>query len=237
MTYQTVFQRREIKYLLGTEQYAALTKCLAAYMEPDRYGRTSIHSLYYDTPDYRLIRASLEKPVYKEKLRLRSYGRSAAESMAFVELKKKYRGVVYKRRAAMPFMDAYAYLDGRYRPANEEQIHREIDWFLQFYPLQPVVTLSCDRVALTGRADGRLRITFDSNLRWQDRSPRLESQSPGTLLLPQDTVLMEVKVSDALPLWLCRLFDGLAVYPCSYSKYGAYYKTQVLAKNGVVICA
>ena len=125
--YQTVFQRREIKYLLKAEQYTALLQRLEPYMQPDHYGKTTVHSLYYDTDDYRLIRASIEKPVYKEKLRLRAYGNVTPESLAFVELKKKYRGIVYKRRVAMPLSDAYAYLSGAGTPPEKTQIHREID--------------------------------------------------------------------------------------------------------------
>ena len=236
-SYQTVFQRREIKYLLNTEQYATLMGQLETYMKPDRFAEARVNSLYYDTEDYRLIRASLDKPVYKEKLRLRTYGVTTQESMAFVELKKKYRGIVYKRRIAMPLMDAYAYLAGTYKPANEEQIHHEIDWCLQFYKPSPAVRLSYDRIAFTGREDDGVRVTFDSNLRWQSDALRLESREPGFNLLPPTASLMEVKVPDAVPLWLCNLLDRLAVYPMSFSKYGTYYKEQVLGKNGVLVCA
>lgn len=236
-TYQSVFERREIKYMLSAQQYAALRTALEPWMEPDAYGNTAIHSLYYDTPDWRLIRASLEKPVYKEKLRLRTYGDADPDSPAFVELKKKYRGIVYKRRTAMPLRDAYAWLSGERQPEKKDQIHREIDWFLRIYPLHPAVLLSYDRIALVGKEDPGLRVTFDSSLRWKDRDLRLEGRGPGTLLLPRTSVLMEVKVSGALPLWLCRIFGELGIVPTSYSKYGAYYQEYRLEKNGVIYCA
>ena len=235
--YQTVFQRREIKYLLKAEQYTALLQGLEPYMQPDHYGKTTVHSLYYDTDDYRLIRASIEKPVYKEKLRLRAYGNVTPESLAFVELKKKYRGIVYKRRVAMPLSDAYAYLSGAGTPPEKTQIHREIDWFLAFYKPSPAVMLSYDRIAFTGRREDGVRITFDSNLRWQDDALRLEARGQGSPLLPPAVRLMEVKVPDAMPLWLCALLTRFDIYPSSFSKYGTYYKTQILTKNGGIVCA
>lgn len=111
--YQAVFKRKEVKYLLTEAQLFALRLALEAHMEPDDFAHSSIYNLYYDTPDFRLIRRSLEKPAYKEKLRLRSYGVPDEETQVFPEIKKKARGIVYKRRVCMPYGDALRYLSRR----------------------------------------------------------------------------------------------------------------------------
>lgn len=80
-----VFQRVEQKYLLTDAQYTTLWDVLQPYMKPDAYGRSTVCSIYFDTPDRRLVRTSLEKPVYKEKLRLRTYGVPKPDSPAFDE--------------------------------------------------------------------------------------------------------------------------------------------------------
>ena len=129
---QEVFARYEKKYWLSPDQYHVLRGLLLDRMREDDYGRYTICNIYYDTPDYHLIRTSLEKPIYKEKLRLRSYGVPNAQSQVFLELKKKYRGVVYKRRAALAPDEAQAILSGAKR-ADGTQILREIAWALQFY--------------------------------------------------------------------------------------------------------
>ena len=111
--YQGTFKRYEKKYLVTQQQYNALAKVFAARMVPDRFAESTISNIYYDTPDFRLIRRSLEKPAYKEKLRLRSYGVPNEETQVFPEIKKKARGIVYKRRVSMPYGDALRYLSRR----------------------------------------------------------------------------------------------------------------------------
>ena len=90
MKKKTVFQRYEFKYLLTRGQQARLLSAAGARLRPDEYSHSSIRNLYLDTPDFRLIRRSLEKPVYKEKMRIRCYGPAHPDSPVFVELKKKY---------------------------------------------------------------------------------------------------------------------------------------------------
>nr|WP_330423131.1 polyphosphate polymerase domain-containing protein [Butyricicoccus sp. OF13-6] len=130
--YQGTFKRYEKKYLVTQQQYDALAKVFAARMVPDRFAESTISNIYYDTPDFRLIRRSLDRPAYKEKLRLRTYRTPGADTEAFVEIKKKYDHIVYKRRVAMTYSEAQAYLDGGAAP-EQSQISREIDWFLRFY--------------------------------------------------------------------------------------------------------
>ena len=225
---QTTFQRVERKYLLDEEQYQALRFRLEGEMEPDRYAQNTICNLYYDTPNYQLIRTSLDKPVYKEKLRLRSYGVPADGDTVFVELKKKYKGVVYKRRVPMELRKARAWLAGESCP-EDSQICREIQWTLQFYHPRPAVFLAYQRQALAGREDPQLRVTFDQKLRFREEGLDLVQGDWGSPLLPEGQYLMEVKIPGALPLWMSHLFDQLDIYPTSFSKYGTYYSRRVAA--------
>lgn len=236
---QSVFERYEKKYLLSLAQYKTLRSALEAWMQPDEHGLHTISNIYYDTDDYRLIRASIAKPVYKEKLRLRSYGVPTADDTVFLELKKKFDGVVFKRRAAMPLSQAAQYLQTGQRP-RDEQILREIDWFLQSYPLSPKVFICYDRIALFGRNDHELRVTFDTNIRCRQTMLALDKGTWGAPLLPDGQVLMEIKIHDAMPLWMAELLSTLCIYPCSFSKYGNCYTKMLLPDiltNGGMICA
>lgn len=236
---QSVFKRYEKKYLLSLAQYKALRSALEAWMQPDEYGLHTISNIYYDTDDYRLIRGSIAKPVYKEKLRLRSYGVPTADDTVFLELKKKFDGVVFKRRAAMPLWQAAQYLQTGQKP-RDEQILREIDWFLQSYPLSPKVFICYDRIALFGRADHELRVTFDTNIRCRQTMLALDKGAWGAPLLPDGQVLMEIKIHSAMPLWMAELLSVLCIYPCSFSKYGNCYTKMLLPDiliNGGMICA
>lgn len=191
---QRCFQRYEKKYLLNPEQYQKIRAGLAPYMEADEHGRYTICNLYYDTPDFQLIRASLDKPVYKEKLRMRSYGVPADGDSVFVELKKKYKGVVYKRRTVLEAGEALDYLAGRCSPRAKDQICREIDWFLGRYHPVPQVFIAYDREALAGLEDRVLRVTFDIDLRWRDTALDLRSGDGGERITSRDQILMEIKI-------------------------------------------
>lgn len=165
MQTQEIFKRYEKKYLLEEGQFHRTILELTAKMTPDQYGRHTICNIYFDTPDYQLIRSSLEKPVYKEKLRLRSYGVPAEEDTVYIELKKKFDGIVYKRRTPMKLSEAEAYLLKGEEPSQDNQIIREIDYVKNYYGLQPAVYLAYDRVALFGNENPDLRVTFDFNIR------------------------------------------------------------------------
>ena len=226
MAYQSVFARYESKYLLMGAQYERIAAAAAQHMAPDPYGRTTIRNVYFDTPDYRLIRRSMEKPVYKEKLRIRSYAPAGDTDDVFVELKKKYKGVVYKRRLAFPQQSAVDWLSGGPPPGGDSQIRREIQAFARFYgALRPTVYLSYDREAWFG-ADG-FRVTFDTNLRARQTELTLAATPGGTLLLPEDKVLMELKCNGGLPLWMTKLLTEEKLYKTSFSKYGTAYQTLI----------
>lgn len=225
---QRCFQRYEKKYLLNPEQYQKIRAGLAPYMEADEHGRYTICNLYYDTPDFQLIRASLDKPVYKEKLRMRSYGVPADGDSVFVELKKKYKGVVYKRRTALEAGEALDYLAGRCNPRAKDQICREIDWFLGRYHPVPQVFIAYDREALAGLEDRVLRVTFDIDLRWRDTALDLRSGDGGERITSRDQILMEIKIPGSAPVWLSRLLSENSVFPTSFSKYGVCYRENLM---------
>ncbi|MBQ6621260.1 MAG: polyphosphate polymerase domain-containing protein [Mogibacterium sp.] len=229
--YQQTFKRVEVKYLLNERQYTELRERMQAHLEPDRFGETSILNIYYDTPDFRLIRTSLDKPVYKEKLRLRCYGTPGNDSPAFIELKKKFKGVVYKRRIDMSYTSALTYLRTRIAPvvrAEDLQIKREIDYFFRFYPdLAPRVALSYDRIALAGIDDPSFRVTFDTNIRWRDTHLDLRFGNGGESLLEPGQHLMELKFGGGMPLWLAHDLSDLGIYKTSFSKYGKAYESMI----------
>lgn len=221
MEYQSCFKRYEIKYLLGREQYLAVADAISGYVIPDEYGKSVICNIYYDTEDRRLIRRSLEAPVYKEKLRLRSYGEASESGRVFLEIKKKFDSVVYKRREAMILRDAVAFVK---EPEPFSQISREIAYFIGYYgTLSPSVHLSYSREALFGKDDRDLRITFDSDILWRDNDIRLDTGIYGSPLLHGGEVLMEVKTSGAMPLWLVKILSAEKIRKTSFSKYGRAY--------------
>lgn len=221
---QYSFQRYEKKYLITPLQQKRICAAARDYMKEDAYGRYTICNIYYDTPDWSLIRASLEKPVYKEKLRVRSYGTPALHDNVFVEIKKKYDGVVYKRRAVMEAGLAEDYLAGGAPASPGGQIGREIDWFQRFYRTAPQVFIGYERMALAGIEDPELRITFDTNLRWRDTGLDLCLGDHGERLLPGDQILMEIKIPGAAPFWLSRMLSEVQAFPISFSKYGTCYQ-------------
>lgn len=232
-----VFNRYEKKYMLNAIQYEKLTQAISEYMIVDAYNRDKmfyeICNIYYDTPDNALIRASIEGPVYKEKLRMRSYGTPKEKDHVFVEIKKKYKGIVNKRRTIMPLNEAYDYLNHHRMPDMENpqmnrQVFREIDYFCHTYNLVPKVYLSYERRAYFEKNDGDFRVTFDKNITTRREDVRLESGSYGQQLLPENTYLMEIKINRAVPLWFTRILSELEIYPVSFSKYGTEYKKYVM---------
>ncbi len=183
MKSQMVFQRYELKYRMNRRQQEAILAAMEPYMVADEYGHSSIRNLYLDTPDFRLIRRSLEKPVYKEKLRVRSYGRAGEEDPVFVELKKKYRSVVYKRRIALPQNQAMSCLFGDC-PWPDTQIGRELGYAAAYYPLlRPAVFLSYERDAYYSKEDSSFRVTFDTDILYRQEELTLDSDPWGTPIL------------------------------------------------------
>lgn len=236
-----IFERVEKKYLLDEYQYTELQKVLKGRFQIDNYGKTTINNIYYDTPDDLLIRRSLEKPVYKEKLRVRSYGRADEDTKVFIELKKKYKGVVYKRRTSMKLKDSDSFLSCETKPGKSPQIENEIQYFMNFYEgIAPAMYIGYDRIAMFGLENKDLRITFDTNIRYRQTDLRLDKGSYGEQLLEPGQTLMEIKIPGVMPLWLSKELTRLRIFPTSFSKYGkAYTKvfTQAIEKGKVYYCA
>lgn len=222
------FKRYEKKYLMDEDRYRALWERIGPRMEPDEFPGSTVCSLYYDTEDFRLIRHSIDGPVYKDKLRLRAYGDPGEEDPAFVELKKKFRGVVYKRRVTMPAGQAERWLRGEGRPPEEGQMVREIDWFLRENDLAPRAYIACERRAWRNVEDPELRITFDREIRCRLEDLSICAGTRGEPLLEPGHLLMELKLPEAAPLWLARCLSELEIFPTGYSKYGECYRKRLL---------
>ncbi len=225
MSFQTVFKRYELKYMLTVQQKDKIIEAIKPYMELDRYGRTTIRNLYFDTDTYLLIRRSIEKPEYKEKLRIRSYERADADSTVFVELKKKYKSVVYKRRISLSQQEAIWWISKEKHCSKNTQISAEVDYFLDYYKtLKPTVFLSYEREAFYSKDSSDFRITFDDNILFRQENLSLDSDVYGTPLLPKGIVLMEIKCSGGIPLWLTEILSEEHIYKTSFSKYGTAYR-------------
>lgn len=230
MKSKSIFERYELKYFVSQKQKKELLELFKSHMLPDEFGQSNINNLYYDTNDFLLIRRSIDKPIYKEKLRLRSYGKTQADTDVFLELKKKYDDVVYKRRITLKESDATDYFKDRYK-LSPSQIADEIDYFRDFYKLlKPKAFIGYDRTAFFGKEDDNLRVTFDENIVWRDSDLSLLSGNYGNIILPPDTVLMEIKVSLGIPLWLSHYLTKNKIYKTTFSKYGFAYN-QIVKKR------
>ena len=232
--------RKEIKFMLSLEQYEALLVEVKKYMDPDKFcigGKDyGIYNLYYDTPDDYLIRTSLEKPKYKEKLRLRSYYSPAAPSdKVFLEIKKKVNGIVTKRRVTMTLAESDAYMLQRQKPVDlqkylQKQIFAELDVFLNTYPVAPKQYISYQRSAWFGKDDPDFRLTFDRDITERRYDLSLGLPSYGAKIISPDQRLMEVKIAGAMPLWLSQALSRLKIYKISFSKYGTAYSRYIRNK-------
>lgn len=225
MAYQATFKRYELKYLLTKEEKKRVLKCMEEHMKLDQYGRVTIRNIYFDTDSYRLIRRSLEKPIYKEKLRVRSYRQAEPEDSVFVELKKKYKSVVYKRRLVLPeekVMECFA--SGKPLPICS-QIGEEIAYFRSYYEtLHPAVFLSYEREAYYALDGSDFRVTFDENILYREEDISLRSEIYGTPILREDQTLMEIKTSGGIPLWMSEVLTQNKLFKTSFSKYGTAYQ-------------
>lgn len=228
--FQSIFKRYEKKYILTAQQKQKILQTAKLYIVEDKYFHSTVCSIYYDTPSKLMIRNSIEKPVYKEKLRLRSYGVPSADDKVFIELKKKYRGVVYKRRTVMTLSEAEMFLSGKLLPKT--QIEKELAWALKYYEgIEPAMFVSYDRDSYCGIQDETLRITFDSNPLVREESLSLADGIWGEKILHNGLYIMEVKSPYAIPLWLADALDKQKIFPASFSKYGTAYVNSLKKQN------
>lgn len=231
-----VFKRIEKKYMLDNRQYEGLLQAIEPHMAIDEYGLSKICNIYFDTEQDDLVRRSNEKPVYKEKLRLRSYGIPEPSDKVYLEIKKKYEGIVYKRRISLTLAEAEDYLLRGIRPAKDSQILREIDYFIQFYHPLPKLYLAYDRTAWFGKKDKDFRMTFDSGIRSRRTDLSLGFGDVAAPLYDEDYHLLEIKAAGAYPLWLVNALSELEIYPVSFSKYGTIYKKELQESGVTQIC-
>jgi len=218
------FSRYEEKYLLDEKQYDAILAFLPEITVPDAFAQYRVNNIYYDTCSYDIIRRSIEKPMYKEKLRLRYYGDSLDvipdERVVFLELKKKFNGIVYKRRIMLQKSDAERVLreaDVSFVDGEFAQVTQEIRHFLSSVSdIENRVAISYKRTALTGKNQADLRITFDTDV-------ALRSGQEQCNLMQDNLMLMEIKTATAMPLTLARFLSRQGIFPAGYSKYKTAY--------------
>lgn len=231
-----VFNRYEVKYLMDSDTFEKIQRQLIEYMELDEYNKKhpfyTISNIYYDTLDNHLIRNSLSKPKYKEKLRLRAYGVPSVEDKVYLEIKKKFNGIVNKRRTKLVLDEAYEFVETGDKPELKsymnKQVLNEIDYLIKLYNPVPKLYLAYDRKAFFGINNRDLRVTFDTNIRSRREELRLEAGDYGRYLLPEDIWLMEVKAEKTIPIWLSRMLSKHKLYKTSFSKYGTEYKNMIL---------
>lgn len=253
MAAQMVFERYEKKYILDRKAVSAIKNAMAGRLILDKYGKTTIANLYFDSEEYKVIQSSMEATTYKAKLRVRSYGRVKEGGMVFVELKKKYEGIVYKRRVEIPEFPAMDWLcaGGALPPIDtrekEEQpnyrrIGKEIDDFRFRYgdaAILPRVYLSYEREAYApvSTSGEDIRITFDTNILARDYDLSLRSEAYGEPVLDPDFTVMEVKIPKfgSMPIWLCRCLSENCVMPDSFSKYGTYFRNRINGRRNDTI--
>ncbi len=226
--YGNIFRRIEEKYIITKEQYEELLKRINNNIEKDQYFESTICNIYFDTISNELIIRSIDKPVYKMKIRLRSYGIPKKKDDVFLEMKLKHKDIVGKRRVKLKLSEFYNYLNkGTYDTNN--QIMRELDYFFKYYHLKPAYYLAYDRKSYRGKEEEELRITFDSNLRSRKEDLKLELGDAGKKYFKEDKYIMEIKTLNAMPLWLVRTLSDLKIYPISFSKIGSIYRRDCLA--------
>ena len=218
------FNRLENKYLISEYQYKKLMELLNPYLEKDKYYDYNIRSIYLDTPNYDLINKSLEKPIYKEKIRIRSYGKVNNGDNVFFEVKKKYMGITNKRRIITTYDELNNYLKNNIIPKNKNnQIFNELDYYMKYYNLKPSIYISYNRLSYFSKDNRDLRITFDKDLKYRLYDLDLSIDSKDKKII-EDKYIMEIKTLDSFPLWLVKILTSLKIYPTSFSKYGSIYK-------------
>jgi SPX domain protein involved in polyphosphate accumulation len=214
--------REEQKYYLTPNDYKKLFLKIKSYLKPHEYFRERIYNIYFDNDYDDLIINSLEKPIYKEKIRLRSYNIPSKKSIVFLEIKKKYNGLVNKRRVILTYEEAKSYLENGIIPSKDKQIMKEIDYCFKKYALKPKISITYDRDSYLAIDDENLRITFDYHIKSSLTNLKLTNLDTEKEL--NNGYIMEIKTLRGLPNWFTTALSDLKVYPISFSKYGEIYK-------------
>ena len=226
---ESIFRRQEVKFVITDAQRGQIYDFVAGRIPPDVFGKYLVQSLYFDTEHWDVIRASIDKPVFKEKLRLRCYGVPDMGDTMYLELKKKLRGVVHKRRIAFPMGELAGRAVRDIAAADSSQVGRELHFYLQAMPVCEKAHISYHRTAFED--DTGLRVTFDTDIRFRTNMLDYAHPEGGLEVLPPGLSVMEIKTLGGMPLWLAQALSGFGIYPGTYSKYGAGYKKYILLKG------
>ena len=228
---QQIFRRTEIKYILNERQVKSLLWLIEPYLEKDKYFKSTNCSIYFDSRNRYLAIHSLEKPLYKEKIRVRSYGVPKFNDIVFLEIKKKYKGIGYKRRMPIKLSDFYNYLETGKLNNNSEVIKAELDSCFERYNLKPTMFLAYDRTSFYDKDDPMFRLTFDRNVRSRNDDLRLEKGDHGKQFFKNGEVVMEVKALNRFPFYFVHALSKLKIYPSSFSKYGRVTEKDIYRKE------
>ena len=227
-----IFNRYERKYIITAKQKDDMVEFMKDHLVFDDYSTDNtpyhIYNIYFDTHDFSIIRNSIAKPTYKEKLRLRSYTFPIQhEDIVFLEIKKKFEGRINKRRLFMTYEQVLDYLNHQKKPvfANyiDQQVFLEIDYFLSLHKAKPGAFISYKRIAMISEQDD-LRVTFDYDMKFRNDNVNFESDDGHQIIQSNDYFLMEVKSSINFPFWLARKLSEFQLYSQSFSKYGKAYQ-------------
>ncbi len=231
---QQIFDRVEKKYLIDEKQKEGLLKIITERMQPDDYFRSEIFNIYFDTDQFDLIIQSIEQPMFKEKLRARSYG---GFDKVFFEIKTKLSGgennVGYKRRIKISKKDYQKivkngekitkFTKNDAKNAKNTRIAEEIDYLITHFGLKPQILIFYERESYQG--DEGLRITFDENLKYRTENLNLtKRRSDKHFFDDTKNIIMEIKAHEVLPLWLVKALSAEKVYPQQFSKVGKIYQ-------------
>lgn len=220
------FRRVEEKYIISENEYKILISKINKYLKEDVYPKYTICSIYFDNDNNDSVINSLEKPSYKEKVRIRSYGVIDESGYLYLELKKKYNGITVKRRIKMNLSELNKFLNNELEINN--QILKEINYAVKRLDMKPKIFIAYGRESFVGKDDANLRITFDNNLRSRVNNLVLNKNDLGELYFKENTYIMEVKTLGSIPLWLSKVLSELSIYPRSFSKYGEIYKRRMI---------
>lgn len=226
------FERIEKKYTLSYEQYQLLKEIIEQRLFEDEHGESTILNIYFDTDNYDIISHSITHPIYKDKVRLRSYNVPNLDSLVFLEIKRKYDNVISKRRIDMNLKECYKCINDINLLENQCQIAKEIAYYFKKFKLSPKMFISYRRKAYN-TDDRRLRITFDNNIIARENDLEIEKGPYGKNLLDEDKYIMEIKTLKSIPIWLVNILSKLEIKPCNFSKYGEAYKELVLKRNKI----
>lgn len=224
------FQRVEDKYRMSREEAREILEEMKGHIKKDFYFQYTVHNIYYDSKDAQMIISSLNRDRFKEKLRLRCYEQPSGDTMCFLETKKKYADIVYKKRITLSHNEAMAYMNHGIPHHVHNNTAEEIDFLKNYYDCEPKTMILYDRTCFSSISEADVRITFDANIRYRLDDINLTERGDETKLIGQD-VVMEIKAMDRYPMWLVEILSKRKLYKQSFSKYGMIYR-----QNAEALC-